>query len=119
MAKREPAAANSYTEKHKKGSIHVSAVELEESTDLRRWRLADVRGRQTWHYMSTDEGVRSWPQSTIDKYHLGLELVRTVANNRVALDVDGARDRICQACHELIHPWRLRPMPCRFSPTCS
>lgn len=74
MAKRKPAAANSYTEEHKTGSIHVSAVELEESTDLRRWRLADDRGRQTWHYMSTDEGVRSWPQSTVDKYHLGLEL---------------------------------------------
>ncbi|MCJ1464869.1 Lanosterol synthase (Oxidosqualene--lanosterol cyclase) [Pseudocyphellaria aurata] len=77
MAKRNSAAANSYVqqcEKPEKGSIVPSAVELEESTDLRRWRLADDRGRQTWHYMSTDEGAKSWPQSTVDRYHLGLEL---------------------------------------------
>lgn len=124
MAKRKPAAVNSYIEQHEKpqkSSIKVSAVELEESTDLRRWRLADDRGRQTWHYMCTDESAKSWPQNTIDQYHLGLELVRTVANanDEVLVDADRVRVRICPACHELIHLWHLRSMPCPFSPTCS
>lgn len=122
MAKRKSAALNSYIKQHEKpqnGSIHVCAVELDECTDLRRWRLADDRGRQTWHYMSTDEGAKSWPQNTIDKYHLGLEVVRTIASDRVALDADRARDRICQACHELLHLWHLPSMPYPFSPTCS
>ncbi|KAL8934521.1 MAG: hypothetical protein Q9216_005865 [Gyalolechia sp. 2 TL-2023] len=39
-------------------------------TDLRRWRLLDERGRQTWHYLTSDDD--SWPQSTADKYFLGL-----------------------------------------------
>lgn len=80
MALRKPAAVNSDLKQHEilqKDSIRVSAVELEESqsTDLRRWRLADDRGRQTWHYMSTDEEAKLWPQSTVDKHHLGLDLV--------------------------------------------
>lgn len=79
MALRKPAAVNSDLKQHeilKKDSICVSAVELEEShTDLRRWRLADERGRQTWHYMSTDEEATLWPQNTVDKHHLGLDLV--------------------------------------------
>lgn len=122
MAKRKTAVVNSYTKQHEQpqtGSIHAGAVKLEESTDIRRWRLADDRGRHTWHYMSTDEGAKSWPQNTIDRYHLGLELVRTVANDRVAVDADRARDRICPACHELIPLWHLPSMQCRFSPICS
>ncbi|KAL9046562.1 MAG: hypothetical protein Q9214_000633, partial [Letrouitia sp. 1 TL-2023] len=41
-------------------------------TDLARWRLLDERGRQTWHFMTTDDEARAWPQSTADKYFLGL-----------------------------------------------
>lgn len=51
----------------------------EESTDLRRWRLKAERGRQTWHYLSTDKEVELWPQTYADKYYLGLSLVRNVA----------------------------------------
>ncbi|KAL8949507.1 MAG: hypothetical protein Q9222_004384 [Ikaeria aurantiellina] len=41
-------------------------------TDPRRWRLLDERGRQTWHYLKSEEEVKSWPQSVADKYFLGL-----------------------------------------------
>jgi len=50
----------------------------EQATQIDRWRLLDQRGQQTWHYLETDEEVKAWPQSTADRYHLGLPLVRPV-----------------------------------------
>lgn len=44
-------------------------------TDYSRWRLLDDRGRQTWHYLESDEENAKWPQSIADKYHLGLPTV--------------------------------------------
>ncbi|PGH16342.1 hypothetical protein AJ79_01884 [Helicocarpus griseus UAMH5409] len=44
----------------------------DEKTDYSRWRLRDDRGRQTWHYLKTDEELKAWPQTTADKYFLGL-----------------------------------------------
>lgn len=44
-------------------------------TDYSRWRLLDDRGRQTWHYLESDEENEKWPQSIADKYFLGLPLV--------------------------------------------
>ncbi|GAB7360754.1 hypothetical protein MBLNU230_g0628t1 [Neophaeotheca triangularis] len=41
-------------------------------TDLTRWRLRIDNGRQTWHYLTTQSEVASWPQTTADKFHLGL-----------------------------------------------
>jgi lanosterol synthase len=46
-----------------------------EKTDHTRWRLKDVRGCQTWHYLKTDEEVEAWPQSKADKYFLNLGTV--------------------------------------------
>ena len=46
-----------------------------EKTDYTRWRLKDDRGCQTWHYLGSDEELKAWPQSTADKYFLGLETV--------------------------------------------
>lgn len=46
-------------------------------TDYSRWRLRDERGTQTWHYL-TEEQAKEWPQSTADKYHLGLSTVRRI-----------------------------------------
>ncbi|KAH8430406.1 terpene cyclase/mutase family protein [Aspergillus melleus] len=43
-------------------------------TDYSRWRLLDDRGRQTWHYLESDEENEQWPQSIADKYFLGLPL---------------------------------------------
>ncbi|KAI5813548.1 terpenoid cyclases/protein prenyltransferase alpha-alpha toroid [Pyronema omphalodes] len=42
-------------------------------TDYTRWRLKSERGRQTWHYLETDEQLAAWPQTVYDKYHLGLD----------------------------------------------
>ena len=53
-----------------------NSVKSDERTDLHRWRLLDERGRQTWHYLESDEDAAEWPQSTADRYFLGLPLVR-------------------------------------------
>jgi lanosterol synthase len=45
-----------------------------ERTDYSLWRLVVKHGRQTWHYLTPEE-AKEWPQSTPDKYHLGLETV--------------------------------------------
>lgn len=49
-------------------------------TDLRRWRLKDVRGEQTWHYLERDEDIEQWPMSVADKYFVGLETVSNTLN---------------------------------------
>lgn len=59
------------------GRIGYSCDDLAriDRTDYSRWRLLDERGRQTWHYLETDKEVEGWPQSTADKYFLGLSTV--------------------------------------------
>jgi lanosterol synthase len=47
----------------------------DEKTDYTRWRLKDDRGCQTWHYLQSDKEIKAWPQSTADKYFLGLDTV--------------------------------------------
>lgn len=76
------AANGNGTKSSQNGSIksngHTTAVKkptLSERTDYTRWRLLDERGRQTWHYLEDDEDIKEWPQSTADKYFLGLPLV--------------------------------------------
>jgi lanosterol synthase len=56
--------------------LSASTVLVDPATDLERWRLEDVRGRHTWHYLETDAEVKKWPQTTADRHHLGLPLVR-------------------------------------------
>lgn len=60
----------------KAGSVSAKKPKLSERTDYSRWRLLNEAGRQTWHYLKDDEEVKEWPQSTADKYFLGLPLVR-------------------------------------------
>lgn len=50
-----------------------------EKMDLSRWRMKSDRGRQTWHYLKTDEEVREWPQAISDKYFLGLDTVNILS----------------------------------------
>lgn len=66
--------------KHPNGST-VTPRTRDEVTDIQRWRLLDERGRQTWHYLETNEKIKAWPQSTADRYHLGLPLVSTIPNS--------------------------------------
>jgi len=50
-------------------------------TDYTRWRLLDEAGRQTWHYLESDEEVKEWPQSIADKWHLNMPTVRNTFRN--------------------------------------
>ncbi|KAI5291790.1 Lanosterol synthase (Oxidosqualene--lanosterol cyclase), partial [Ascosphaera atra] len=53
-------------------NIRATAAPQDEKTDYSRWRLLDEDGRQTWHYLKTDEELERWPQTIADRYHLGL-----------------------------------------------
>lgn len=70
-------SGNGYAEKKPIGWQPADSGETNASTrtDYSRWRLLDNRGRQTWEYLETDEAVKAWPQSTADKYFLGLPTV--------------------------------------------
>lgn len=50
-----------------------------ETTNRSRWRLLADSGRHTWHYLRTDSENEEWPQSTADKYFLGLPTVSQMA----------------------------------------
>ena len=67
MAKKKSSSQNA--------STGIGQAASDEKTDYSRWRLLDDDGRQTWHYLETDEEIAKWPQSTADKYHLGLQTV--------------------------------------------
>jgi lanosterol synthase len=68
--------ARTRSEKANGASSKVQAGRVEKGkTDYTRWRLLDEAGRQTWHYLATDEEVKKWPQSIADKYHLGMPTV--------------------------------------------
>ena len=79
MAKRK---TNGHAAKPTQPSLQENGImtqvsgSADEATDLKRWRLLDERGRQTWHYLEKDEDVARWPQSNADKYFLDLPLVR-------------------------------------------
>ena len=63
------------------GLTKGASVEVDEKTDIYRWRLLDERGCQTWHYLESDKEIKAWPQSIADKYFLGLPLVRFTAKS--------------------------------------
>lgn len=60
-------------------------------TDYSRWRLSlSENGDHRWKYLRTDEECREWPQNDVDKYWLGLPLVRLrgpVTHNPIAHDL--------------------------------
>ena len=64
-------------ERHLNGNT-VASISKPEATDIQRWRLLDEAGQQTWHYLETDEEIKAWPQSTADRYFLGLPLVNLI-----------------------------------------
>lgn len=78
MVIKHQANASTSQEKYQNGST-VPPSSKDEATDIQRWRLLDERGRQTWHYLETEEEVEAWPQSTADRYFLGLPLVSTIS----------------------------------------
>ncbi|KAH7890717.1 terpenoid cyclases/protein prenyltransferase alpha-alpha toroid [Phlebopus sp. FC_14] len=62
-------------------------------TDYSRWRLlVNDGGRQTWHYLKTDEACEKWPQNEVDKYWTGQPLnlpALPKANNAVEAAQNG------------------------------
>jgi lanosterol synthase len=73
--------ANGATKRGAHGKVTNGQIPLQsakaghEKTDYTKWRLKDDRGCQTWHYLKSEEEVKAWPQSTADKYFLGMETV--------------------------------------------
>ncbi|KAM6496850.1 Terpenoid cyclases/protein prenyltransferase alpha-alpha toroid [Amanita muscaria] len=54
--------------------LQVTKSPSEPFTDYSRWRLlVNDGGRQTWHYLRTDEECDQWPQNSIDRFWLGLD----------------------------------------------
>lgn len=74
------AARSSAVSTNTKSNYHIEL--LDQKTDYSRWRLLDEQGRHTWHYLTTEEQVKAWPQTIADKYHLGLPTVRYHALQR-------------------------------------
>lgn len=56
------------------GSIKREDV-VDLKTDHTRWRMKNVDGRQTWHYLESDEELKAWPMTSADKYYLGMDTV--------------------------------------------
>ncbi|RVX66222.1 hypothetical protein B0A52_10149 [Exophiala mesophila] len=58
------------------GHAHAGELSIDlssEKVDRSRWRLEVGKdSRHVWHYLKTDQQVKDWPQSTSDKYFLGL-----------------------------------------------
>lgn len=73
--------ANGTTKRGANGKTANAQIPLQsekaghEKTDYTRWRLKDDRGCQTWHYLSSVEEVKAWPQSAADKHFLGMDTV--------------------------------------------
>ncbi len=73
-------AADEHPNGHLKGDANGNAnghlgSRDNERTDYTRWRLLDEQGRHTWHYLSTEDEVKAWPQAVVDKHNLGLDTV--------------------------------------------
>ena len=78
-------------------------------TDYSRWRLRVGNvGRQTWHYLKTDEECEKWPQNYVDKYWTGQPLVsfRLHVCGSTANDLD----RTFPPFQNRLHRWRLLAM---------
>lgn len=87
MARTKQTVLNGNTggdQKYQNGTT-VASIGKQDTTDIQRWRLLDEAGRQTWYYLETDEKVKAWPQSTADRYHLGLPLVNSTPPQLFAL----------------------------------
>jgi lanosterol synthase len=57
-------------------------------TDYERWRLgANDGGRHIWNYLTEEEAKEAPPQPLVDKFWLGLPLVRTVYSHFVECSI--------------------------------
>lgn len=57
--------------------IDIPASGEKTFVDYSRWKLTYTEdGGHIWKYLKTDEEIQSLPQTVLDKYWLGLPLVR-------------------------------------------
>jgi lanosterol synthase len=69
--------ANSSANGSTNGTIKpLQDYDAELKTDHSRWRMKNVDGRQTWHYLESDEQLKAWPMTAADKYYMGQDTVR-------------------------------------------
>lgn len=69
---------------HANGSVAAADNVVDQKTDHTRWRLRNDDGRQTWHYLESDEELKAWPMTAADKYFLGMD---TVSFGNGAVDI--------------------------------
>jgi len=74
MSVRRRGEANGSANGSANGTIQQESV-VDLKTDHTRWRLKNVDGRQTWHYLESDEQLKAWPMTSADKYYLGMDTV--------------------------------------------
>jgi hypothetical protein len=67
--------ANGSANASSNGTVYQE-YDAELKTDHSRWRMKNVDGRQTWHYLESDEQLKAWPMTAADKYYLGQDTVR-------------------------------------------
>jgi len=79
----------------------MKGPKLSARTDYTRWRLLDEAGRQTWHYLESDEEVKAWPQSIADKWHLNMP---TVGYHLQNISARLTRARVSQTFQLRRHP---------------
>lgn len=60
---------------HANSSVTAAESVVDQKTDHTRWRLKNDDGRQTWHYLESDEELKAWPMTAADKYFLGQDTV--------------------------------------------
>lgn len=60
-----------YVRRRRGGPYKTTAV-----TDLTRWRLSNVEGRQTWKYLK-DEDTEEREQNFLEAHSVGLDTVRS------------------------------------------
>ena len=54
------------------------------ATDLTRWRLSNVKGRQTWRH--TEDGEPTRESNFVEKHALGMELVCIIIFRIIMID---------------------------------
>ena len=98
--------------------LQIPHSPTEPFTDYTRWRLqVSDGGRHVWVYLKTDDEMKAWPQSTVDKYWLGLDTVR-VLHCRATLWSDFT-DRVYQHCQKPGPHMKLRGMDMNSTSVCN
>lgn len=64
------------------------------ATDLGRWRLQTSEGSYRWRYVSAEE-AQQHPQSTAERYFLGLPTVSTILSSPIVVKSEYTSESTC------------------------